>query len=236
MDKKLSVIFSSHLSETENKSFIEHLQLTAGKVDLHIHCIENKGKYSLTQAYNLGWQEINRLGRGDGAIVFCHNDILFRTMGWGEIVIQILRGSGYSIIGVAGATELNSHGCWWMDETGIVKNDTKMVGRVWHTDGMQDWESIYTEKIGGVKATVMIDGLFMAIDGSAGLTPFDESFKGFHFYDVSFSFENYLEGFNVGVTDRISILHKSVGRTNQSWENNKIQFAEKYKDELPKRI
>jgi hypothetical protein len=233
MDKKLSVIFSSHLSERENNDFIEHVKLTAGNIDLHVHCIPNKRQYSLTEAYNLGWKEINNLGRGNGAIVFCHNDILFRTKDWGKTMIQMLSGSNYSIIGVAGATELNAHGCWWMDATGVNKNDSKMVGRVWHTDGTRDWETAYPNRIGGIRKTIVVDGLFFGIDGSAGLKPFDESFKGFHYYDLSFSFENYLEGFNVGVTDRISIMHRSVGHTNMEWESNRIQFAEKYKDELP---
>jgi len=236
MDKRLSVIFSSHLSEKENNEFIEHVKLTAGDVDLYVHCIENKRQYSLTEAYNLGWKAIDDLGRGNGAIVFCHNDIMFRTMDWGKIIVQMLAASNYSIIGVAGTTVLNEHGCWWLTQDGKEMNRSKMVGRVWHTDGMKDWESVYTEKIGGIKQVVIVDGLFFAVDGSAGLNRFDESFKGFHYYDLSFSFENYLEGFNVGVTDRISVMHKSVGRTNEEWENNRIQFAEKYKEELPVRI
>ena len=52
-------------------------------------------------------------------------------------------------------------------------------------------------------------------------------------YDVSFCFPNYLDGCNVGVMTDIRITHKSIGQTNQQWEENRKQFAEEYKSELP---
>lgn len=234
MDRKLSVIFSSHLSEEENQKFIKHVNDTAGNVDLHVHCIPNMRQYSLTEAYNMGWKVIDDLGRGDGAIVFCHNDIKFRTKDWGKILLNMFVGSGYDILGVAGTTELNSHGCWWLTAEGKQMNFAKMFGRVWHIHGVdREEESVYSKKISGVQEVVTVDGLFIAVNGASKVQKFDEEFKGFHFYDISFCFRNYLEGFNIGVIDRISLLHNSPGMTNAEWENNRQQFAEKYKDELP---
>lgn len=236
MDKKISVIFSSHLSEQENQEFKDHVKSTIGFDDVYVHCIENKKQYSLTEAYNIGWKAIDDMGRGNGVIIFCHNDILFRTKGWGMIIYRMLLSTKFDILGVAGTTELNSHGCWWLQAEGKEMNLRKMFGRVWHPKGLREEESVYSKKISGVQEVVIVDGLFFAINGESELKRFDESFKGFHMYDISFSFENYLEGFNVGVIDRVSIFHKSVGQTNQEWELNRIQFAEKYKDELPAKI
>lgn len=236
MDRKLSVVFSSHLSDQENADFIKHVETTAGKIDLHVHCIVNKNQYSLTEAYNQGWKVIDDLGRGDGAIVFCHNDIIFRTKDWGKILMGMFQGSKFDILGVAGTTELNAHGCWWLTPEGKDMNRAKMYGRVWHPHGLREEESVYSEKIVGVKPVVTIDGLFIAVDGSSKIERFDEEFKGFHLYDISFCFKNYLEGFDIGVIDRISILHKSIGITNEQWENNRIQFANKYAEELPATI
>jgi GT2 family glycosyltransferase len=73
----------------------------------------------------------------------------------------------------------------------------------------------------------------MAIDCNNIIHKFDEDFKGFHFYDISMVIPNYLDGCNIGVTTSIRILHKSVGMTNQQWEANRQQFANKYADELP---
>lgn len=230
---KLTVIFSSHLSDSENQAFIDHVRATAGNdLDLDVICIVNKNQYSLTQAYNMGWKQVDDAGRGDGIIVFCHNDIVFRTKDWGKLLCTMMWKSKFHIVGVAGATELNSHGCWWLTPNKEM-NTKKMVGRVWHTNGLREWESIYTEKINGIREVLVVDGLFFAVKGTGDLIPFDETYKGFHYYDVSFSFANYLEGYNVGVTDRISIMHKSVGQTNEQWEMNRVQFSEQYKEELP---
>jgi GT2 family glycosyltransferase len=62
---------------------------------------------------------------------------------------------------------------------------------------------------------------------------FDESYKGFHFYDHSLCIKNYLLGVNIGVITDIRILHKSVGRTNNEWELNRQQFVNEYQDEFP---
>jgi hypothetical protein len=73
----------------------------------------------------------------------------------------------------------------------------------------------------------------MAADCSILKHTFDEEFKGFHFYDISWTFPNTLDGINVGVTTDIRILHQSIGMVNQQWDDNRKQFVEKYKEELP---
>lgn len=237
MNKKLTVIFSSHLSDDENNQFIEHIKATAGVADLVVECVVNKNEFSLPEAYNKAWNKIKSDGRGDGVIVFCHNDIVFKTKDWGKILLGMFNGSEFDIIGIAGTTQLNQHGCWWLTPQGRDMNFSKMFGRVWHTNGLREWESVYSEKISGIKEVVTVDGLFIAVNGAnVGSKPeemFDERFKGFHFYDISFCFRNYLEGFNLGVIDRIKVMHKSVGETNAQWEQNRLMFSEMYKDELP---
>ena len=65
---------------------------------------------------------------------------------------------------------------------------------------------------------------------------FNEEVKGFHFYDLDFSFSNFLEGVKVGVMYDIRITHKSIGQTNDQWEINRQKFAERFKDTLPKKV
>lgn len=230
--RKLSVVFSSHRTDEENQKFINHLKTTAG-VEIHVECIKNMNQYSLTEAYNLGWKKLDELERGKDIIVFCHNDLQIKTKNWGKTLLSLFNAfSNYDILGIAGTTELNEHGCWWLDKEGKM-NFPKMFGRVWHTNGIREWESVYSEKISGVKEVVVVDGLFIAVNGETVLKRFDEDYKNFHYYDVSFSFENYLEGCNIGVIDRISVLHQSVGMTNAAWEQNRLQFANQFKEELP---
>ena len=64
----------------------------------------------------------------------------------------------------------------------------------------------------------------------------DENVKGFHFYDVDFTFRNFLEGVKIGVLYDIRITHKSIGQTNEQWELNRQVFSERFKETLPKKI
>jgi len=234
--KKISVIFSSHFSLEENNKFITHLKNTAG-VSIHVECIVNHNQYSLSEAYNIGWSKLDELGLGKDIILFCHNDIEIKTKNWGQTLIKLFnKFYNYDIIGLAGSDVLYSHACWWLTEDGKNMNFKNMYGRVYHNNGIRVFESIYSEKINTIKEVVIVDGVFIVVDGKNIIHRFDENFKGFHFYDLGMVFKNYLDGCNIGVIDKISIIHNSLGQTNKEWDNNRIQFVEMYNNELPAKI
>lgn len=228
--KRVSVIFSSHFSDEKNNEFIEHLKQTAG-IDIHVECIKNMNQYSLSNAYNIGWSNLDKLGFGTDIIIFCHNDIIIRTKNWGKIILNLFRNNSYDILGIAGSVSIYN-GCWWLNENGNEMNVKNMYGSVYHTNGLREWLSFYN-KCNGIKEVVVVDGLFIAVDGKSIINRFDERFDGFHFYDVSFCISNYLDGCDIGVFDRLNILHKSIGQTNQNWEENRKKLVEIYKDDLP---
>ncbi len=217
------VVFSSHLSEEANNKFIKHISDTIG-VKHKIVCYPNFNQFSLPQIYN---QAIKEHNSEDAIMVFCHNDITIRTRTWGRLLLSKFNNSDFSIIGVAGTTYLHESGMWWQDRS-------KMYGVVEHTDGYKTWVSEYAiPRAGYIKPVAVIDGVFMAADCSNLEHTFDEEFKGFHFYDISWAFPNTLDGINIGVTTDIRILHQSIGMVNQQWDDNRKQFIEKYKEELP---
>lgn len=217
------VVFSSHLSEEENNKFIKHIDDTIG-VKHKTVCYPNMNQYSLPQIYN---QAIREHNAEDAIMVFCHNDITIRTRTWGRLLLNKFNHGDFAIIGVAGTTYLHDNGVWWHDRT-------KMYGVVEHTDGYKTWVSEYAiPRAGYIKPVAVIDGVFMAADCSNLEHTFDEEFRGFHFYDISWVFPNVLDGINIGVTTDIRILHQSIGMVNQQWDDNRKQFIEKYKDELP---
>lgn len=223
MKTNITVVFSSHLSDDENKKFEQHIHNTIG-CKHKVVCYQNFNEYSLTEIYNKAISEHNP---DNGIMVFTHNDIVIKTPNWGRILLNKFNNSNYQIIGVAGTTYIPESGRWWEDRT-------KMVGIVEHTDNGQTWVSEYSlERKGEIIPVVTIDGLFMAIDFEEVYLRFDENYSGFHFYDVPFITNAYLDGFNVGVTTDIRILHKSIGMTNDQWEENRKQFAYDYKDDLP---
>lgn len=219
---KIKVIFSSHLGDEKNKKFIAHISKTIG----HNHeaiCIENYNQFSLSEIYN---EALQKYRTDDSILVFCHPDITFKTHNWGKLLINHFKNTNYGIIGVAGTTYLPKNGKWWSERE-------SMIGIVEHTNKIRTWENRYSDPFNGVKPTVMIDGLFMAVNPSKLVHGFDEKYGKFHFYDLGFCVPNYLDGVDVGVMTNIRIIHESVGITNDDWERNRILFEKEYESELP---
>lgn len=223
MKNEIVVVFSSHLGVEENIAFTNHIDKTIG-VKHQVICYSNFNQFSLAEIYN---KAVNEYSADNIIMVFCHNDIIFKTQNWGKLLLTKFNSQDYQIIGVAGTTYLNENGIWWHDRS-------KMVGIVEHTDGYNTWISEYSKsQLGKITPVVLIDGLFMAVDCTNINHLFDENFKGFHYYDLPICVNNYLDGYNIGVTTDIRIVHKSVGAVNLDWEANRKQFVEKYKEELP---
>ena len=223
MKTNIVVIFSSHLSEEENQKFIKHIDNTIGNVKHKVICYPNFNQFSLSQVYN---DAIKNHIEKDCIFVMCHNDITIKTKNWGKVLLNHFNYIDYSIIGIAGTTYLHDDGVWWHDKS-------KMFGIVEHTNGLSTWVSQYSPEIKGVKDVVLIDGLFMSFDPDTIIHRFDESYNGFHFYDLSFCVPNYLDGCDIGVTTSIRVLHNSIGETDPNWENNRQQFIKQWQDELP---
>jgi glycosyltransferase involved in cell wall biosynthesis len=216
----ISVVYCTR--ET-NPQHIEHLIKSSGLAkNIEVIEIINKGE-SLTKAYNRGLKQAK-----NDIVVFCHDDITIETKQWGEKLLKLFkRNPQYAILGVAGTKELPSSGKWW-------ENNRKMYGRVAHTWEGKTWLSSYSDDLDkDIEETVIVDGVFFAVDKTKIKKEFNEEVSGFHFYDVTFCFENYLEGVKIGVSTVIRINHKSIGMTNDEWEANRVIFAEKFKDNLP---
>lgn len=209
-----------------DESFIELLKKSCGLPKVEVIPLENNGEYSLTEAYNIILSKSS-----NDVVVLCHDDIYFDTKNWGtKLLNHFKRNEGFGILGVAGSTYLHEGGKWWEDFT-------KVKGIVNHDSGGKKWESKYSISQGNqLDEVLLIDGLFMALSKKRIKLNFNEEVKGFHFYDVDFSFSNYLEGVRIGVMYDIRITHKSVGQTNDEWEINKQIFANRYKEVLPKKV
>jgi len=217
----ISIVYSTR---TPNKQFQEYIKKTIGVKDFEIFEIVNNGEKSLTECYNKGLDATK-----NNIVVFCHDDILLKE-GWGKKILKHFKETEYGILGMAGTTDMSEIGRWWQDTT-------KMVGIVSHSNEGKTWENRYSANFEDeIIETVMLDGLFFAVNKERIKRRFDEDFKGFHFYDVDFTFNNHLDGVKVGVMFDIKITHKSIGATNEEWEKNRLQFVEKYKNLLPLNI
>lgn len=217
----ISIVYSTR---TPNKTFQEYIKKTIGVKEYEIYEIVNNGVKSLTECYNEGLDNTK-----NNIVIFCHDDILLSD-GWGKKVLKHFKETDYGILGMAGTTDMSEVGRWWQD-------NTKMVGIVSHSHEGKTWENRYSANFEDeIVETVILDGLFFGVNKERLKTRFDENIKGFHFYDVDFTFNNHLNGVKVGVMFDIKITHKSIGMTNEEWDNNRLQFVEKYKQKLPHKI
>lgn len=224
--KGLTVVFSSHKGSEYDLMFENRIKDSCGIEDVQVICIPNEKKYSLTEAYNIAWEKFDESNRNN-IIVFLHNDIHFKTPNWGLLLVRKFKQNPtYGIIGLAGSIELATTGVWWNDRS-------KCFGIVDHTDGIKEWTTIFSPPIKNIQQVVVIDGVFIAVDPQQIEWEFNEDFKGFHLYDIAFCADNFTGGVYIGVTTDIRIMHESIGIVNQEWEDNRLQFVETYKNQLP---
>jgi pyruvyltransferase len=203
--------------------FRDYVEKSCGLKGVQVIPFENPGTHSLTEVYNTILEEST-----NDIVVLCHDDIYFEKNNWGnKLMKHFKRNPEYGIIGAAGSKYIPRTGMWW-------EIQSEMFGVVNHEHEGKKWTSKYSEPKGNkLDETVIVDGLFLAVNKPNLKLKFNNEVKGFHFYDVDFCFRNFLENVKVGVFYDIRITHKSIGITNEEWEKSRRQFSETYKDNLP---
>ena len=79
------------------------------------------------------------------------------------------------------------NGQWW-----TLKES--MTGIVSHKHEGKKWTSSYSKDLGNkIEPTVIVDGLFIAVNKNNIKNVFDETIDGFHFYDLGFCLPNFLD-------------------------------------------
>jgi hypothetical protein len=219
----VSVVISTRKID---ESYREHVRKMFSQPDTEILMYENDGQMSLTQVYNKGLKEsVNDI------VVFMHDDLILETPNMTPKIVKMMSShsinTNYGIVGIAGTDKLTS-GMWW-------QNRENMFGVVGHIhEGKRHVnhysKGVFNEKL---KDVVIVDGLFFMVHKGRLKKEFNEEFKGFHFYDISFCVENYMEGVRIGVTTKFGVTHKSIGMVNKEWEKNKLFFEALFDKQLP---
>jgi len=217
------MITIGYSTKSTKPDFKNYLISTCGIKDCEIIEKVNPGTKSLSQVYNEILNESS-----NNIVVLCHDDILFEKSYWAKRILEHFdKHSDYGILGVAGTTYYPSSGRWW-DIQG------EMVGQVYHQHQGKKWLSEYNKPFGSkILNTVIVDGLFIAINKTNIKSNFNESISGFHFYDTTFCIENFLQDVKIGTISNVPITHLSIGMTNQQWEENRIKFVNQFKNNLP---
>lgn len=220
----ISVVYSSHLGDVEDQKFERMLrktsELSANRVEILKY--KNLNQYSLTELYNRGLKESQY-----NIVLFIHNDTCFVKNGWGSALLEKFNTSDFGIIGLAGTNRiLREHQGQWFKYAGY------NAGFVYHPDGSGGMEETWLcNKLNFIVPAVTVDGVFVAIAKDRIVKEFDEDFKGFHFYDISFCVRNFEKGVKVGILSDLSIVlyHNSKGCYNEEWNQNRLLFLNKYR-------
>ena len=216
----VSVVISTRKID---ESYVSHVKKMFSHPKTQILIYENDGEKSLTQIYNMGLKESE-----NDIVVFMHDDLILETTNITPKIVKMLeKHPEYGIIGIAGTDKLTS-GMWW-------QNRDNMFGVVGHLHQGKRHVNRYSKGVFNdvLKDVVVVDGLFFIVHKNRIKKEFNEEFEGFHFYDISFCVENYLDGVKVGLKTKFEVTHKSIGEVNKKWEKNKLFFEALYGKSLP---
>ena len=183
------MITIGYSTKSSKPKFTEYIKETCGLKNVEVIEKVNPGIKSLSIVYN----EILSESKND-IVILIHDDILFEKKYWAKRIFDhFKKNPEYGILGVAGTTYYPSSGRWW-DIQG------EMIGQVYHQHQGKKWLSEYNKPFGDkIIETVIVDGLFIATKKSNLKTNFDETVKGFHFYDTTFCVTNFLKNVKIGL-------------------------------------
>lgn len=218
------IVCSRYLQLFNNLS--ANIEKTIG-VPHEIICIDNSNNaYSLCKAYNMGAAQAKF-----SLLCFVHEDVVFKTLGWGRNFVNHFSQSDIGLIGVAGAVH-KSKMCsgWWQSEDNLFEirrmNIQQSTPHLSHL-----FINPFEEKRSEV---VLIDGVFIGTTKATWLHhKFDEElFTGFHGYDLDFSF-SVSQSKKIFVVYDILIEHFSTGSTGIEWMMGMMKLHKKWKKKLP---
>lgn len=185
-------------------------------------------KQSINHIYNRG----AGMARYD-VICFLHEDITINTTGWGNILLQLFSSRPeVGLVGIAGSKyKSKTHSGWF---THITEFDCCMIT---HVDYTGHETRVYSNPEPGsdFQEVVVIDGVFMCTRKSVWEEiKFDEELlKGFHFYDIDYSFRVSRKYASV-VSFEIDLTHLTLGGDfGDNWIHHSKLWHDRYSRLLP---
>ncbi len=169
--------------------------------DNELVVIDNsENRYSIFEAYNEG------IRRANGEILcFMHDDVLFRSTGWGNAIINHFNeDERIGLIGFAGTHFLPDTPMYWYSSPFVsqrnLNNDQGCVEEHFH----EDW---FGER--NIIDVVAVDGFcFFARKSLFEQIVFDEkTFQGFHLYDMDICMQVIQSGYKVCVCRDVLAEH-----------------------------
>ncbi len=225
----ISLIISTRKNQSEQQEIEQHIRESIG-TSHEVIFIENHKKYSLCEAYNIGFAKAQF-----PYLCFVHDDVNFMTPQWGKEAIEIMeQDASMGLLGVAGTKFKSSYPSAWGQSPYLGKYKR---GRIIHEyeNKRELLEYDGTNQPSNTEEVVVLDGVFLFAKRAIFSTcRFDEELlTHFHGYDIDFSLQVFFKGYKVCVTRNIEITHYSGG--NYSAENTVAnrKIAKKWRKNLP---
>ena len=208
----LSIIISSYQPDYFT-ALEKNIAETCG-VPYEIIKVDNQGIMGICEAYNEGAEKAIY-----DYLLFLHEDVLFETINWGEILTKYFENPNRGVIGVAGSNYIpNVPFAWWDNFENEYRNMQQYIkGGTIREYKLQKDEKVYS-----------LDGVFMACTKEIFRQyHFDENIKGFHSYDLNFSIRvgNVYQNL---VSSKIMIRHFSEGTKNKDWFINLVNYRKTF--------
>jgi glycosyltransferase involved in cell wall biosynthesis len=222
----ISIIICSR-TQTINEDLCENIKRTIG-CEYELIVIDNsENQYSIFEAYNLGIEK----STGE-YLCLMHDDILLHTMNWGLIVNDIFeQNKELGLLGVAGAKSKTKMPSAWWDCPEV--NQLLYLKQHLKNGSIEKWEKGFTNT--NMEKVVAIDGVFMVARKEKQFR-FQESFEGFHGYDLNISFEYIKLGYEIMVSKLILLEHFSLGTLDENWYSSTLQLHKLYSNLLPLKV
>lgn len=215
-NKKICFItaINDELAYEECLFYIKNLNVPDG---YEIEIIGTRNAYCMGYAYNKSMKNSDAKYK-----VYLHQDTLIINENFIYDILKIFEDDNVGMIGVCGAVNLPTNGVWWEAEN--------KVGKIYdnHTNKMKKY--VFNENGNKYEKVQAIDGLIMITQ--CDLEWKDEIFDGWHFYDLSQSFEFINKKYEVVVPRQINpwCIHEcGIANTDNGYEKYRNIFLKYYK-------
>lgn len=226
----ISIIISTRKDQSALKGIIENFSTTIG-VEYEFIFIENNGKYSLCEAYNIGVEKAQF-----DYFCFVHDDILTKSENWGNRLISLIENDdSIGLIGVAGTKFKSTYPSGWGQSPYLSQFNkghifSKLVGQ---NENYFNFDKKTTpNKIDDV---VCLDGVFLFTKREVfhSCRFDDKMLTNFHGYDIDFSLQIYFQSYRIIVDRELLLIHHSGGNYSTQYTQANRLISKKWKAKLP---
>ncbi len=163
-------------------------------------------------------------------LCFMHEDVEFKTIGWGKAVADKLSEPDCGVIGFAGNVMKSSAPTGWSSTRGKGDRYTYI-----QRDGGKEILSIRNPYKDDFSQVITLDGMCLFMNRKVWENVrFDEdTLKGFHCYDIDVTVGAAAAGYRNWVCHTVLVEHFSMGSYGKDWAEDTLDIHRKWQELLP---